>query len=299
MLLPVFCGCNKEEGNNNPPLIYAKGNEGNTTLGKIIHTSSGEHEVQLNATFVCAATRELPADETVHLRVDTALVAAYNDKYETDYRVAPEGSYAFSHEATAIIRSGKFQSTDTVQLTITRPEAFTEDAYLLPVRLAPATQQPSSNFGTVYIIIHTEVVHFRGAMGVSGTLTDPEGSWSTNSNDSDASGMLGNVFSYWYPWNLPATAAINFSRPRTLKGLKFTAYHTLYAPGRVSLSKSSDGNTWSSLGTASMLPPVQQEGMAVQYVEFYSPVTTQFLQLTLEDSWAGYGVVLSLLSIIE
>jgi hypothetical protein len=255
--------------------------------------------VQLDAAFICAATRELPADETVRLSVDTALVAAYNSKYKTGCLAAPEGSYAFSHEATAMIRSGKFQSTDTVQLTITRPEAFTEAVYLLPVRLTPATHQPSSNFGVVYVVIRTDVVHFRGATGVSGILTDPEGSWSATSSDGNASGMLGTVSSYWYPWNIPATAVINFNSPKTLKGLKFTTYGTQYALGRISLSKSSDGAVWSSLGAAGMLVPVRQEGRAVQYVEFYTPVTTQYLQLTLEASWTDYGVAINLLSIIE
>lgn len=299
IILPVFCGCNKDEGNSNPILIYTKGSNGNTTAGKIIHTSAGKRQTLLDAAFVCAATRELPADETIRFSVDTALIAAYNDKRQTGYHAAPEGSYAFSHEATAVIRSGKFQSTDTIQLTITRPEAFTEAAYLLPVRLTPATQQPSSNFGVIYVIIHTDVLYFQGAADVAGTLTDPDGSWSVIADDGEAPEILGDASTYWYPWSLPATAVINFGSPKTLKGLKFTTYHMFYALGRVALSKSADGLTWDKLGAEDLLSPAMQGGLAVQYAEFYVPETMQYLQLTIEKSWRNYGVILNLCSIIE
>jgi hypothetical protein len=298
--LAVFCGCNKEDGNSNPILIYTKGSDGNAITGKIIHVSTGMHQVQLDAAFICAATRELPADEVVRFSVDTALVTAYNDKHQTGYLAAPEGGYEFSHEATAIIRSGKFRSADTVRLTITRPEIFSEAGYLLPVRLTPATQQPSSNFGVIYVIIHTDVLCFHGAMGITGTLTDPAGNWPVTADDGEASNIAdGDFDTYWFPSDLPVTAVINFGSPRTLKGVKFTAFHTYYALGRISMAKSADGRTWDKLGTGNLLAPIRQGRMAVQYAEFYTPETMQYLRLTVETSWMGNGVVLNLCSIIE
>jgi hypothetical protein len=295
-----FCGCDKENGNDNPVLIYAKGNSGNTTTGQIIHTAAGKHFVQLEAAFICAATREMPADETIHLNVDNTLVAGYNAQHETACLPAPEGSYAFSHEAAATIRSGNFRSTDTLRLSITKPDLFEEGDYLLPVRLTPATHRASSNFGVVYILLRSYTSNFRGATSVPGTLTDPDNKgWSVTSSDGYyVSNILGNLSNYWYINETPATAVINFKTVKTLKGLRFVTYGNSYAIGSIALEASSDSLTWTKLGAEPLLPPVKYNRFVQQYLEFYTPLPAQYLKLGIEKPGGG-TVVINLFSIIE
>ncbi|MDR3132786.1 MAG: DUF1735 domain-containing protein [Prevotellaceae bacterium] len=298
-LLIAAASCTgKEDGNDNPLRIYARGNDGNKTTGQIINTSSGAHRVNLKAAFVCAATREVASDETVRLAVDNNLVAEYNARYGIDYLAAPEGSYEFSHNATATIKSGNFHSEDTITLTITQPENFKVGTYLLPIRLHPATCQPSSNFGVIYVILHSSFSYFHGADKVAGTLVDPDGQgWLISGNGNGMGNILGNINSYWYITELPATAVINFNLPKTMKGLRFVSYTSSYAIGELSLAHSNDGATWNSLGTETLLPPVKYSYYVQQHVEFYLPVTARYLKLTIEKS-RGAGVLFNLFSII-
>jgi hypothetical protein len=304
MAAPVFCGCNEENGNDNdiPILIYAKGDDGNITRGQIVHTSSGMHYMSLHATFLCNATREVPSGETVRFSVDSALVAGYNEEYHTEYRIAPKGSYEFSHDATAVIPSGTLQSTDTVALNITKPEIFEDGTYLIPVKLTPETQQLSVNFGVVYVIIQVSTGDFRGADSVTGKTVDPAGQGWTATADKgygDISDILSNyAYGYWYSMDFPTTITINFNRSQTLKGLMFTSVYAEYGFRRISLAVSNDSTTWKSLSTQDLLEPVVEYGFSQQYVEFFVPVTTQYLQLVISSPWDGGFTLLSKFSII-
>jgi hypothetical protein len=300
---PAFSGCSEEDENNNPVLIYARGNDRNTTTGTIVRTPSGTCIVTLDAKFICSATREVPSDETVRLHVDNALVAGYNALHGTGYLAAPEGSYAFSHDAAAVIKSGQFHSADTVTLTLTRPEDFAEGSYLLPVTLTPSACRLSSNLGVIYVAVESRMSHFHGVAAVpAGTLVNPAGrGWTVTA---DKGTNPANMFTatrsqYWNIGNnnTPATAVVDLKSPQTLKGIKFSAYSTNYAMRELSMQWSADSAAWHALGRETLLQPVSQSGYGIQFIEFYAPVGAQYLKWTVEKPW-NTQVVISMFSII-
>jgi hypothetical protein len=210
----------------------------------------------------------------------------------------PEDSYEFSHNATAVIKSGTFNSTDTVVLTLTRPESLDADSiYIIPVRLLPTMHQPSNNFGVVYVIINTRLADFRGVTKApKGTLINPGGQgWSLTSNDGvDPEVILISDHDYWWIARTPATAIINFNSIKTLKGIKLNSYGGSYAPSEISLAWSNDGITWNDLGVAALLSPTSDAGLYAQYVEFYEPITTSFVKLSITK---GSSLAITLFSI--
>jgi hypothetical protein len=299
---PFFCGCSEKENNNeNPVLIYIKGTNANLIKGRITHTSAGTSDVTLDAKFICSATREVAVDVEAQLSMDNALVAEYNTQHGAACLAAPEGSYRFSHNAKTVIKSGAFQSPDTITLTITQPEKFTAGTYLLPVKLSSLAHQTSSNFKVVYVIIETSTSHFRGTDKVAGTLIDPIGKGWTITADkgyTPAAIFNNNANSYWYIPEFPATAVIDLQSPQKLKGLKLGNTYAIYGIHELSLAWSNDGITWNSLGKETLHSPINENGNGAQFVEFYTPVTAQYLKLIIEKPMETLGVIFNFFSII-
>lgn len=193
---------------------------------------------------------------------DPDYVDTYNANNNTAYQLLPEGSYSF--ESVLTLPS----SSNSTNLTVTIDgSGLTPGDYLLPVRLTAASMFSVSEANAVYPLV----------VRVIGTRLDRSG-WSISANTQEPTGegvgngvatclLDGDLSTFWHSqWSggsqpLPHEIVVDMNRTVTLTniGLIQRQHDSYRDVGGGEFFVSSDGSTWTSVGTFSAQQVLEEQ----------------------------------------
>lgn len=108
-----------------------------------------------------ASSCPLESDLEVSLEVRKDLVAYYNETYQKNYELLPDGSYKIEN-ASLTIESGKHVSSNSLRLEIISREKFKEGiTYVLPISIAKLSDSKMAiieGSKTVYVIVNQIII---------------------------------------------------------------------------------------------------------------------------------------------
>ncbi len=282
-------------------LVYFKTTGDATTTCTVTHTPVGEFG-EVKAEFNVAIQRATSSNTTVTAVIDNSLVEEYNKNHNTDYKVVPDG----------LVEAGKLTVTiekDTVgskePVTVSIPQSafsqLTEKAYLLPVRLDAVVGDgvASGQRGTAYVIINTQTKLINANVAVAdmpGTLmTDYSGiaaSYTAGGTVDDIAQLFdgdvtnGTALRTDENDGKGTTLVFNLGKQTDVIGMRVARYYKSYYGGwwideyyfsNVEISSSTDGTTWSELGSVTESEMTKASGY--QYIAFYGAVPMNYLKI--------------------
>lgn len=193
---------------------------------------------------------------------DPDYVNTYNTENNTAYLLLPEGSYSF--ESVQTLPS----TSNSVNLTVTVDgSSLTPGDYMLPIRLTGASMFSVSEANAVYPLV----------VRVIGTRFDRSG-WSISANTQEPTGegvgngvatclLDGDLSTFWHSqWSggsqpLPHEIVVDMNRTVTLTniGLIQRQHDSYRDVGGGEFFVSSDGSTWTSVGTFSAQQVLEEQ----------------------------------------
>ncbi len=266
----------------------------------VVHTPAGSVGNPVVVKFPVSCTREASSATQVTLAIDNSLVDTYNSKNKTAYKAVPNGLAQISN-AELTVAPGELVSSDSVIISVPGDKfsQLTEAGYILPVKIAAISDGGntaiSSNLSTAYVVIKTTVTNCydKPAAGdMAGAILSRSG-WSATLDVTPNSGTLarmldGRTNTYWFvtPAKICTLTVDMAAVKEEVTGIRIHSYSTNYSLTSVVVSTSSDGETWSSQGTAAL-----STATAYQYIKFYSPVTARYIRLDV-TGWKSSSYVI-------
>ncbi len=262
----------------------------NTASCAIVKTPVGVFG-EISGSFTATLLHAIGSDVKISATVDNALVEEYNAEHSTSYAALP-AEVANTVEVTATtIAAG--ETTGTVKVTADKEKAQTLSgtAYLLPLRLtatyADGTTQTIETAKVYLTLSFLESLINSNPTEITGTIQQDCSAWeciaATNLYKEEMS------FDGWRP---TASGVDNASFTVDLKGVhKVSAFmancYVMQSNGaRVYLS--TDGNTWTDLGSTSGCKSIRDNNWNSWYV-LYGGVSARYVRFdfTLNaNSWA-------------
>ena len=193
---------------------------------------------------------------------EPSYVDSYNAKNKTSYLLLPDGSYTFDAAATLPSTSNSTNLAVTVD-----GSALTPGDYMLPIRLTGASMFSVSEANAVYPLV----------VRVIGTRFDRSG-WSISANTQEPTGegvgngvatclLDGDLSTFWHSqWSggsqpLPHEITVDMKKVVTLTniGLIQRQHDSYRDVGGGEFFVSSDGSTWTSVGTFSAQQVLEEQ----------------------------------------
>lgn len=298
-----FASCSDDEtydvvGNPDNLVYFGAGND-NTKSIDVIKTPSGALE-DMDVKLPVKILRQTTSDVSVTVSPDASLVADYNEAHETEYEAMPTDILS-GGKLTVTIKQGEMIAADSATIHIERSALSQLDdaTYLLPVRISEAGSPISGQRGTAYIIAAVQTKYIADNVGpddIDGSLVTDCGSW-TATYDNGTAINAAELFDSDLT-NGPQlrsdgndgksqTIIVDFKSNRQITGLRLSRWAYYYSWwdwwytydfSEVTVSVSTDGNEWTSLGSASSSQMYNDE-KGYQYVSLYEAVSARYLKL--------------------
>ncbi|RXF69705.1 BT_3987 domain-containing protein [Arcticibacter tournemirensis] len=275
----------------------------NKYVFSVTHTPAGSIGQNIGAATPVMCTHPASADLKVSFSVNKSLVDTYNAEKGTNYSQLPDGMVDFN-TMELTIPQGQLSSADFLEFSIpaAKYSQLTDSAYLMPLEInsvaGTGKATVSSNRNVVYLMIRTSQTNVYSntvAGDMVGTLISPRSGWSATLNADLGYGSLSNMFdgrtnTYWYVTpakRVALTVNLNNTYP-TIRGIRIHSYSTTYGLTSIRVSTSTDGNSWTSQGSASLSTVA-----AYQYIKFYSSVSARYIKLEVEGWKSASYVIMS------
>lgn len=305
----LFTACEKEvrfdvKGDQTNKVYFNTGNytvnNYNTFNFSIVNTpvgTRGKVSVSLPVFTSTPATSSLK----VSMSTDNSLVAAYNEKNGTDFKVAPNDVLNLA-SLLVTIEPGQQKSSDSLKIAIPSDKLslLTEKAYLLPVKISgvsgDANTAVSSNQNTIYLIINTsqsQLFDTPVRAEMVGSLIANRTNWTATVNQPLAGGSMLNIFdgdtdSYYFISSAPNTLVVDLNEGvNGISGIRLKSYFNVYGITESKVLSSLDGVNWTDYGIARLGTSEDS-----QYIQFYKPLTARYIRLDI-TGWQNNFIALT------
>lgn len=285
---------------SNDPTVYTVCGTDNVFTGKVTHHVIAGSSGSVNAAFNVMTTHASESGYAVTATVDNSLVKTYNSAHNTSYaQIDP--SYVEISGAPCEIAAGANKSAGQISVALTGDlsKLTNKNGYVIPVKLSASGAVTSDSRGVVYIVV--EVVEsdakFMSGFAVSdiqGTLVADRSGWSIVECDEGGvhSGAYTNLFdgdqgTYIRTWGGPVSFTVDLGQEYDMVGLQITArsgYYSMYQPNSIQVMASTDGSSYSNLGTAAVGEGSLLQTNPTSYVGLYAPEKVRYLKIE-----ASYG----------
>lgn len=233
---------------------------------------------------------------SVKVEVDNSLVAAYNEKNDTEYAEIPVSALVIEN---AVIRfeEGGFSSADALHITMNEAvgELRNANGYLIPIKIVSVEDgecKMVENMSTTYIVVNVKedpdnIYDDAVDQSVKGALVSdrsgwmaivPEGSTYNPSYYGQPEDMFSEGNTYWYGRTVNTReelpVIINLGKSYLFDGITASYLSNNVSGSWTNKSKieiSSDGTIWKEVGMLSNTNIIQV---------FYAPVTAQYIKIT-------------------
>lgn len=266
-----------------------------TPVGPLVVEEPGE----INLNVMC--TKNAPSDIKVKLSIDPNKTVAGFASLPTNsgLQISLDNSYV-------TIPKGQTHSSDahvTVNVDNVDWSLFTEDAYLLPIKVeAVEGATPSTELCAAYIGFNLDTKE--GMINTAATYVDGEkistagfsGTW--EAPDAGRSGNLGGrafddnqwtnafyVSNHADKCNEKLILNIDMGAPYAVKGFKLLYYSYWYTVKDAKVETSLDGENYTDQGTITF----PDNNNFARYVAFWAPLTYQYVRITTHSYYGGTG----------
>jgi hypothetical protein len=315
----LLTSCRKDELASKELAIYVPGEYGtvsNAVQVPFVHTPL---DVIGNTTVKIAAlaTREVPADVSVTITPDLAMVDKYNRDNNTSRLPLPDNTYKIINPGKQTIRSGSFTS-DSLQIEITGAASLTNpNGYLLPLKIAAVESEDkgvkiSDTRATVYIEVTYAFNNIQASQTpLAGTLAVRTGWLTTVSNTTTGAlgpAMLdGNNSTAWRSSNSSTAAKwviLDMGSQQTVTALRLTPNYVSVSenPTTIVVSTSSDNINYFVQGTWKGTGPVTGSSATnpdFKGINFIAPVQARYYRLDITSQVSGSRVGIGELNAVQ
>lgn len=303
MLAFGFASCSDDEtydvvGNPDNLVYFGAGND-NTKSVDVIKTPSGAIE-DVNVKLPVKILRQATSDVSVTVSPDASLVADYNEEHETEYEAMPVDIIS-GGKLTVTIKQGETIAADSATIHIEKStlSQLADATYLLPVRISEAGSAISGQRGTAYIIATVQTKYIADNVdpdNIEGSLITDYSSWTAtydNGTAINASELFDSDLTNGPQLRSDGsdgksqTIIVDMKSNKQITGMRLSRWAYYYSWwdwwytydfSEVTVSVSTDGNEWTSLGSASS-DQMYNDGQGYQYVSLYEAVSARYLKL--------------------
>lgn len=304
----IACSDDDEESTLYGPKIYLSNGVIPMTeiQWNVLQTPVGVKSDYTEVKFPVKVTQPLTSDVVVSVEIDPSAVDTYNAAHKTSYQGPTDDSYNFTKNSVTI-KAGETESSDSISCTITDFKKLNaQGGHLIPFKLSESSSGAtlSSNMNMMYLKINNSFSNIdQDAKTVEGVTCDRT-NWTYTSS---VSGYLSDAFdgdltTYWEAytwWEDKVTLDIDFGSKVAMKGITLSPcyYEDRWASEKypynlktVEVLISENNNSWISQGKIVFDPideNASEENPALNVIKFYGPITTQYVRLSITDSWCG------------
>lgn len=280
---------------SNDPTVYTVCGTDNTVTGKILHHTIAGSIGSVSAGFNVMTTHTSDAGYIVSAEVDNSFVQAYNSANKTKYAEL-DPSYVVINGSPCEIAADAFKSTEQISVSLTgdMSELTNKNGYVIPIKLTSPSAVTSVKRGVVYVVLTVEesdAVLMSGfaPASISGTLVEDRSGWSIVTCDEDGihTGSYeelfdGNQGTYIRTWGGPISFTVDLGQEYDMTGLQITARsgsYSRYQPNAIQIMVSTDGSSYSNVGTASVEEGTLVQAVPTSYVGFYASQKVRYLKI--------------------
>lgn len=291
-----FAACSDEETYDFPgdPYNHVSIRDNSGTFALVHTPASSISTLDFKMPLYC--NHRVTSAFTVKVEVDNSLVAAYNEKNNTEYAEIPASALVI--ENTVIrFEQGGFSSTDALHITMNEAigELRNAKGYLIPIKIASVEEGKCKlveNMSTTYVVVNvkedTDNIYDDAAnQNVTGALVNDRSGWMAIVPDGttyspSSYGQPEDMFSegniYWYGRTVNTReelpVIINLGKSYKFDGMtasywSYNEYGSWTNKSKIEIS--SDGTIWKEVGVLSNTNIIQV---------FYAPVTAQYIKIT-------------------
>lgn len=269
--------------------------------GLIRHTPEGT-ENSVSATLKAMVTLSSETGYSVNAAVDNSLVETYNSANGTSYETIPTANISLTGSPATIAAKDMYSSEIAISLTGDLSSLKSENGYLIPVALSSSDAQVNADRSVYYVKVTSKVVNFRSGFTesqIGGTEVTDKSGWTiesssvyypsyygqaTNLIDGDASTSC-MMYDRSYT---NSSFTVTFDKELSLMGVYLNVaqdWYGNYSFEDMSIAVSTDGSTWSNLGTASTSDGsfVTDSSTGKGMVAFYSEKSAKYVKITYSD----------------
>jgi hypothetical protein len=303
--------CKKDELNSKELLAYLKFDGGNGQVGNINFTrtltsASGASEIRLSGYL----TRETSADVSLSISVDEAKLAEYNAANKTAYVLLPSANYEIENGGSLDIKTGTTVSADSLKIRLKAREQLADPkGYVLPLSITSVNSrdkgiQPSSNYGTVYLVVSAmfDNIDKSSKQPAPGTFIDRknpawrivDASMSYSLETKADAALDGDNNTSWFTSGENGFITVDLAANTVLKGVVLTPnylYGSYYNATEIEVFISEDNQSWISQGTYVADPVLEDSSEEVpdyRNINFLSPVTCRYIKFVMKE-YPNYG----------
>lgn len=305
----LFTACEKSvefdvKGEQTNRIYFNSGNytvnNYNTFNFSILNTPAGSKG---NVSVSLPVFTSMPATSSlkVSISLDNSMIALYNEKNGTDYKVAPDGILDLA-SVVLTVDPGKQKSSDSLKITIppAKLALLTETAYLLPVKISGVSGDSnttvSSNQNTIYLIINTSVSQLfdtpkRAEM--VGSLIPNRANWIATLDKPLEGGSMTDIFdgdtnTFFYLPSTRTSLIVDLNESVTgVSGISLKSYFNSFGITQAKVLSSIDGVNYTDYGVATL--STNEES---QYIQFYKSITARYIRLDI-TGWQGDYIALA------
>ncbi len=269
-------------------IITLTGN--NTAACSIVKTPVGVFG-DISASFTASLRHAIGSDVKISAKVDNSLVEEYNAEHSTSYAALPASVTASVTATSATVTAGDTEAKVTVTADKDKAQTLDGSAYLIPLRLTATyangtTQTIESAKAYITLTFKESLINSNPSAIVGTTQTDCSG-WeciaATNLNKKEMN------CSAWRPTGSKLSEAsftVDLKATHKVSGFMTTCY--VMNSNGVTVSLSTDGNTWTSLGSTDGCKTIRDSNWNNWYV-LYGGISARYVRFDLSlnaSSWA-------------
>lgn len=293
-------------------LVYFKANANNTFNCSVIHTPVGDFG-DVDAKFAVRMQRPASSNSTIIAEVDTSLIATYNKKNNTVYKVVP-ASLIDQSKMTATILKDSVKAQDSIEISI--PESklplLTDSAYLIPVRITEVKGdgKGSEERGIGYVTISRETKLIQTKVNpenMPGSLLSDYLGWTAKFGDSSNSIDIKELFDNDItngPGLNPTngnTVIIDMQSVKNVIGIRLARWYYSYEWGgetygygywfsavHIWLSEDGNWNKSTDVGITSS-NDMSSDANGFQYIALYGAIKSRYIKLQISSGDSEYS----------
>lgn len=254
--------------------------------------------------FPIRITRPTSANVEVSLQVDNSLVTVYNETRDKEYKELSSEFYSISGNVT--IQNGKMNS-DSVTIEIKQKEKLTDKSgYILPIKISHISSNDkgveiSTNLNSLYIIITSSYSYIDENNTDVGGVAMNRDTWKTHVSDFyfnfiGENAFDGNISTGWFSptYDRVPYVEIDMGAEQAVKGFRLTSFYPYgsgYAPSKIQIFTSKNGNDWEDIGNKNISYPAAGTGSwnpDVKPINFYAPISARYFKLSITGSYDSY-----------
>ncbi len=300
MLCGSFASCSDDKTYDFDGIDYQRvyfNNATSLTEGAIVKTPVGNF-ASLDAAKTIKTTAKTTQAIQVNVAIDNSLVAEYNTAHNTDYLSAPDGVFSLS-ASSLTINADTTGSREELKLAVSEAGISQLEAgksYLVPVAIQSSSDsnfRPSSNVGSAYYLVSVteKLINEDGDLSTLTAIADKTG-WSASCNDSGVSDLQNivdgnNSSCASFQKGTDVEVVVDLGKDTSFSGIEVYFYRYYYAFNDITFEYSTDGTTWSGIGT------IENSWTPSLSCVLYGPVTARYVRFSGSFmygaySWASY-----------